>query len=112
MPKIFIISTNEHDPHWGHYVSSYALAEDGTGLASHISTNKIFARFDMGLTSDRSPKRKVYAAHYPDGYELVDLVDATDEELHANIAYRRAVELNHADTETQGEPNTTDQSTG
>lgn len=103
MPKIFITATADIDPQWGPFAYAFALAEDGTALAEHYSANKIFSRFDMGLTSQRSAKHKVYAAHYPDGYELVDLVDASDEDLAANIAYRRAIELNHASTEPQDE---------
>ena len=51
-----------------------ALAEDGTHLASHVSSSEGFARHDIGLTSDW--KHEAYKAHYPDGYELVWVDDA------------------------------------
>ena len=45
-----------------------AMAEDGTFLASHLSSNEMFAQHDIGLTSNW--KHKTYAKYYPDGYEL------------------------------------------
>ena len=49
-------------------VIGYALAEDGTVLASHLSSNEGFSKHDMGLTG--TWKHDTYAKHYPDGYEL------------------------------------------
>ncbi len=49
-------------------VIGYALAEDGTALASHLSSGKFWSKHDMGLTGDW--KHDTYAKHYPDGYEL------------------------------------------
>lgn len=49
-------------------VIGYALAEDGTGLCSHLSSNEDFSKHDMGLTSNW--KHDIYQEHYPDGYEL------------------------------------------
>jgi hypothetical protein len=54
-------------------VLGFALAEDGTGLASHLSSSLDFSRHDMGLTSDW--KHECYAKHYSDGYELVWIDD-------------------------------------
>ena len=56
---------------WGgpHDVVGFALAEDGRGLGSHLSSSVGFAKHDMGLTSDW--KHDTYAEAYPDGFELV-----------------------------------------
>ena len=45
-----------------------AIAEDGTPLAGHLSSNEDFLKHGMGLTS--SWKHDKYKVHYPDGYEL------------------------------------------
>jgi hypothetical protein len=53
---------------YGRDVLGFALAEDGTGLASHLSSNDNFSKHDMGLTS--SWNHEAYQAHYPLGFEL------------------------------------------
>ena len=68
-------------------VAGYALAEDGTGLASHISSNEDWAKHDMGLTSDL--KKEIYEGHYPDGYELEWVSDFDN-----NAGGNRAMSLN------------------
>lgn len=70
-------------------VIGYAVAEDGEGLASHLSSGEGYARHDMGITG--TWKHDAYAAKYPDGYDLVwvDDVDACPELL-------AAIEKNHA----------------
>jgi len=50
-------------------VMGYALAENGEGLASHLSSNISFSKHDMGLTSDW--KHDHYAKCFPEGYELI-----------------------------------------
>lgn len=73
-PKIYVFVNSR----WadGDLVSA-AVAEDGTFLASHVSSNVQFARGDMGLHEKHawSKKREGYEKHYPDGYELVDLLE-------------------------------------
>jgi len=51
-----------------------AMAEDGTCLASHVSSSESFAKHDIGITSDW--KHETYKKHCPDGYELVWVDDA------------------------------------
>ena len=46
-----------------------ALAEDGTVLSWHFSSNATFSKQDMGVTSDK--KHDIYAEHYPKGYNVV-----------------------------------------
>ena len=53
---------------WAPDVVVVALAEDGTVLASHVSSNESWARHDIGLTSEW--KRDIYSATFPDGYTL------------------------------------------
>jgi len=49
-------------------VIGFALAEDGTCLTSHYSSNESFSKHDIGLTSNW--KHEIYEEHYPDGFEL------------------------------------------
>lgn len=65
MRKIFCF-INGSSPNW-HEVA--ALSEDGYFLTSHISSSEMWAKHDIGITSDW--KHDVYKKHYPDGYELV-----------------------------------------
>ena len=71
----------------------FALAEDGTGLAGHLSSNEYWARHDMGFDGS-TKKHNHYAEHYPDGYELEWV---TDPETH--FGYMAALALNRARTE-------------
>lgn len=72
-------------------VIGYALAEDGKGLAMHLSSNVGFAKHDLGLTSDW--KHSYYDKHYPDGYDL-EWIDEAD--LDGHEAFQAARTLNHA----------------
>lgn len=56
----------------------YALAEDGTGLASHWSSDEQWSKHDMGLCSDW--KHDIYKQHYPDGYEVAWLGEPEKDE--------------------------------
>jgi hypothetical protein len=85
--KIYVTSYQD-----GEYWIGSALGEDGQGLANHLSSNKIWVRHDMGLTGKW--KHDKYAAAYPNGFELVDLVDATNDELFANEEYMTALRIN------------------
>ncbi|MGA0595644.1 hypothetical protein [Enterovirga sp. CN4-39] len=56
-----------------------AIAEDGTVLpAGHCSSAPFWARHDMGADGHCTWKHDVYAAHYPNGFEVewVDDVEA------------------------------------
>lgn len=52
--------------------SVVAIAEDGTVLGGHLSSNSSFAKLDIGMDAetDWSGKHERYRAHYPDGYEM------------------------------------------
>jgi len=70
-------------------VIGQALAEDGEGLASHLSSNESWAKHDMGLRGDR--KHEIYKEHYPDGYELVWIDDpSTDPRWQDALALNKA----------------------
>lgn len=73
--------------------SGMAMAEDGHVLAGHLSSSEFWARYDLGLTSDR--KHDEYRKHYPDGYEL-EWVD--DPRAHEGLmaAYAKNQELGRA----------------
>lgn len=76
--KIYVYITSTWQ---GGDVLAEALAEDGHGLGSHLSSNRSWAKHDMGLTSDWH--HDVYRRHCPDGYEL-EWVD--DPANHAGVA--------------------------
>lgn len=87
--KIFIYSYPA--PHWGpNDVLGVALAEDGVTLATHISSCEDWAQHDMGLNGS-TWKHALYAAHFPQGYELVWI---PYEDLDAHVEFQRAWELN------------------
>ena len=71
----------------------YALAEDGEGLGSHLSSSIGWFRNDMGLTGNW--KHDIYKKHYSDGYELVEIDGRSTQE-----EFVRAQELNKAKAET------------
>lgn len=91
MNKIFIISMPLNGT--SDWIGG-AIAEDGTALTNHISSNKMWVKHDMGLTWKSSRKHHDYARKYPDGYELVDLVDLTPEELDNHAEYMAACAKN------------------
>jgi hypothetical protein len=70
-------------------VVSMALAEDGTLLGGHVSSDEWWARGDCGYlnTGMGAIKRKKFAEHYPEGYFLEWVYDPpTHEGLTAAIA--------------------------
>jgi hypothetical protein len=72
---------------FGNDVIGYALAENGEGLASHLSSNESWAKHDMGLTSDW--KHDHYSKCFPEGYELIWIDNADTDER-----WLKAEELN------------------
>lgn len=89
-PNIYIICERASDEDNSHI--GFALAEDGTGLVQHWSLHKLWLRYEMGITSKRY--HKDYEQHYPQGYMLVDLLEATDEELAADAGFMKALTIN------------------
>lgn len=83
MPKIFIFVSGVMKDSYGceHDVLGTAIAEDGTALASHLSSSIGFLKHDMGYKGS-DWKHDLYKAHYPDGYEL-EWVD--DPEKHEGL---------------------------
>lgn len=61
-----------------------ALSEDGVALAGHVCSDHGFAYHDMGIDED-GWKRDVYAAHYPDGFE-VELIERESVMTHPGLA--------------------------
>lgn len=81
-------------------VVGFALGEDGKGLASHLSSNVSFSKHDMGLTSNW--KHEHYAEAYPDGYELIWIDDAKNDER-----WQKALALNKGQKDTSTKTETT-----
>jgi len=78
-------------------VLGFAVAEDGRGLASHLSSGVDFSKHDMGLTSDW--KHVHYTREYPDGYEL-EWVDDVDNHAGLQGALQLNAERHNHDTPT------------
>lgn len=70
------------------FTAGAAVAEDGAGLAEHISSSEEWCRRDM----QHAAKREIYAAHYPDGYDLIWLGFEPDFVL--NPEFAAALRLN------------------
>lgn len=84
-------------PGWGPKdVVGYAVAEDGRGLGSHLSSSVVFSMHDMGATSDW--KHEGYAKACPGGYVL-EWVDNEDE----HDGLREALRLNQERAERSAE---------
>jgi hypothetical protein len=91
-PKIFVVCDRV-----GNEFRGYALAEDGTGLAAHISSSRHWCSIDMGCDLNvKSPKFDIYSEHYPQGFELIDLTMLGEEELLYADEYQAALILNQA----------------
>lgn len=83
--KIYVF-INGGSPGW---YSVMALSEDGYYLAGHISSNKGWAKHDIGLTSNW--KHDHYDEAYSDGWEL-EWVEQDYVKLHEGVM--KAYELN------------------
>lgn len=75
-------------------VLGYAMAEDGTVLATHLSSSPAFAQHDLGLTSDW--QHESYRKHAPDGFELEWVHNVATHE-----GWQAALALNKASAETE-----------
>ena len=74
------------------------LAEDGTGLGSHICSHEGYMPSDLGVLDGSAPDRhEAFREHYPDGYRM-DFVSAKDVLTHPGLeaAYQRNQELRRA----------------
>lgn len=73
-PKIYVFINGN----FGGDVAGVAVAEDKELLASHVSSDVYWARRDIITTGW---KEEYYEAKYPDGYEIVDLLNLSPKEL-------------------------------
>ena len=82
--KIYVFC-NSCSHEWHH---AMAMCEDGHVLAQHVCSQHEFIPGDMGVDdlSDWSGKRKLYAQHCPDGYEIVWLESAAEAKASAGLA--------------------------
>ena len=79
-PKIFVFSNHGAGPG-----AFYAMAEDGTLLGSHYCSGWRYAPADLGAEEGtRDDRREIYAAHYPDGFEIV-LVPPEERDTHPGL---------------------------
>lgn len=67
LPVIFGFN-NGGNPGW---YSGRLLAEDGTGLGSHICSHEGYMLADLGILDGSRPDRhEGFRKHYPDGYRM------------------------------------------
>lgn len=98
MSKIYCFVNSGAGTDWQEVI---AIAEDGHCLASHISSSQLWARHDIGVTSDW--KHEHYKEHYPSGYELIWLNDPENNDG-LKLAIERNEELRkEAELKTSGE---------
>ncbi len=88
-PKIFVFVNGGNDLG----IFGCALADDGEVIAGHVSSDCHWLRHDMGVTGNWQHDK--YNAHYPEGWELVDLI-AEGHELPQDPDFLVAVERNKA----------------
>lgn len=67
-----------------------AMTENGHYLASHVSSHELWAKHDIGLTSNW--KHDIYSKHCPDGYEL-EWIDNPESHEGLDAAYKLNQEL-------------------
>jgi hypothetical protein len=91
LPKIYVFC-NGCSPAWHNFV---AIAEDGTGLAGHVCSAHGYAAHDMGV-NENGWKRDIYAAHYPDGFEVVYVEVRGTDDLQAHPGLAAAAMKNSA----------------
>lgn len=91
LPRIFVYLTSDEPG----FQCAVALAEDGTAIASHISSSIAWSEKDMGLDAlyPASAKHASYAQHYPNGYQLINLLKASESDLRSNSAFMLALDL-------------------
>src|SRR5690349_18580473 len=70
-PKIYVFCNQKGCDGRGDWHNGVAIAEDGTTLAGHVSSNHTFLRHDLGDQKLGFPSgltREEYGKHYPNGY--------------------------------------------
>lgn len=73
---------NGGSPGW---FSACLIAEDGTGLGSHLCSAESYMPADLGiLEGSQSDRHETFRAHYPDGYRM-EFVPYADVDGHAGI---------------------------
>ncbi len=73
VPNIYVFCNGNGCDGRGDWHNGIAVAEDGTALAGHVSSNHSFVKSDLGngRLGYRGFTREEYDKHYPDGYEVV-----------------------------------------
>lgn len=78
LPEIYVFQSSEGDT----YIGGKAIAEDGSYVASHSSSDETWLRHDLGVTSDWY--HDDYRKHYPHGFRVVWVAPA-EVPTHAGI---------------------------
>jgi hypothetical protein len=78
------------------WYSAALLAEDGTGLGSHICSAEAYMRHDLGILEGCRPDRhERFQKHYPEGYRM-DFVGAVEVRTGGHAGLESAYQLNQA----------------
>lgn len=92
LPKIFVFKAIIADGPLKGFPVGYACAEDGSMLRQHIfSGPTLYMRQEMGLTGKGVIAAK-YNEYYPDGYDLVDLLELSNEQLDVHPGLNAALD--------------------
>lgn len=82
------------------FMSAVLLAEDGTGLGSHLCSSEAYMPADLGVLEGTRPDRhEGFQKHYPDGYRMEFVGHADVPSCEGLI---RAFALNEKQAETAG----------
>lgn len=84
-PKIYVFCNQKGCTGGGDWHNGAAIAEDGTFLQGHVSSNHSFLRHDLG-GEKHGWKRENYDKHYPDGYEIVFLFHENGDDVAGVLA--------------------------
>lgn len=84
------------------FMEGLLIAEDGTWLGQHISSNESFMLGDLGIREGSRPDRhEIFREHYPDGYRM-EFVSYG--ELPGHAALNAALEASKASPDPSGLP--------
>lgn len=88
MHKIFLWAKEDIDDGKS-VVYGYATSDEGEMLMTVHTDNRFWLRSALGITRDSN--QRWYKETYPEGYELVNLIDYTDDELDAHTEFMEAI---------------------
>ncbi len=87
---------NGGEPGW---MIAVLLAEDGTGLGSHLCSSEAYMPSDLGILEGTRPDRhETFKKHYPNGYRMVFV---KGDEVMTHKGLNKAYDLNQQKAKEQ-----------